>query len=340
MRRKILASFLLLLALCLIIFAALFAFTPLGDQLFGNTTSFTLPTRTSSSPGKARTATPVSTPQPVLTAQGTNPTLTAKASYLMDMDTGNMLEDVNGEETLPMASTTKIMTALIAIQSGDINQTVTVPQDAIDRVGYQANGSTNGSSAFLQVGETIKLKDLLYGLLLPSGDDAAVAIADDLGGTQANFVQRMNLFAYRLHLFQTHYTNPDGLTLDNQTNPDHYTTAADLAHLAAYAMKIPFFAQIVSTPTYSANGHLWQTTNDLLLQGNKAYEQGAYYYTGTLGIKTGHTVEAGYCLVFAATRNGHRLLGVVLGSPNEDARDQDATALLNWGFALPMLPSA
>ncbi|MBO0795588.1 MAG: D-alanyl-D-alanine carboxypeptidase, partial [Ktedonobacteraceae bacterium] len=241
--------------------------------------------------------------------------------------TDHVLVDSNGEKPMPMASTTKIMTALIAMQTGNLNQVITVKQDAIDRVG------TIGSNAGLVVGEKLTLKDLLYGLLIPSGDDASVAIADALAGSPARFAERMNLFAERLHLYQTHYTNVDGLTADFQTNPDHYTTAADLVRLSSYAMHNKLFAEIVKTKTYSLPRtdqhppHTWTTTNDLISA-----------YNGTLGIKTGHTWEAGYCLVFAAEHNGHHLIGAILNSPTAEARVADAEALLKWGFALPMRP--
>lgn len=328
-RRRIVASALLVVALALFILASVLLFLP-GRQATLRPT----PTAVAVTPTPSPTPTPTPTPVPILTVQGPPPTVSATASYLLDMDTGHMLEDSNGEKPLPMASTTKIMTALIAIQTANPDQVLTVGQDAIDRVGYTSNGGSEGSSAYLQVGEQLKLKDLLYALLLPSGDDAAVVIADGLGGTSDNFVQRMNLFANRLHLYQTHYVNPDGLTPDDQ-NDEHYTTAADLTRLARYAMHVPLFAQIVQTPTYTLaagaqnHSHIWKTTNTLLTT-----------YAGMVGIKTGHTDAAGWCLVFAATRNGHHLLGTVLGEPDELQRDQDVQTLLNWGFALPLLPPA
>ncbi len=222
-----------------------------------------------------------------------------------------------------MASTTKIMTALIAIQTADLQQLVPIKQDAYDRVHIDG-----GSGANLIVGDQLSLKDLLYGLLLPSGDDAAIAIADALGGQDA-FVGRMNLFAYRLHLYQTHYTTSDGLTNDET----HYSTAYDLTQLAQYALHIPLFAQIVQTPEYTLaataqhHSYDWKTTNTLLTT-----------YAGTIGVKTGHTDAAGWCMVFAARHAGHELIGAILDSPSETQRDQDTTTLLNWGFSLPLLP--
>ncbi len=325
MLRRTLALLLIVVALAILILTPIIAFTPVGDSL---SNSLGLVTPTPSPTPIPFVPTPAPSPSPVLTVKGAPPTLTSSTAYLEDMDTGNALVNINGEKTLPMASITKVMTAVIAIQTGNLNQDVTIQQDAINEVTLH-----NGSSASLHVGDVVSLKGLLYGLMLPSGDDAAIAIADGLAGSPSKFVRRMNLFAHRLHLYQTHYTNPDGLTPDNETNPNHYTTAADLVHLAQYAMSLPLFAQIVQTPTYTlaATGrhyrYTWKTTNDLL--GT---------YTGMTGIKTGHTVEAGYCLLFAATKTGHHLIGVVLHSDTSQGRFDDAKALLNWGFNLPVLP--
>ena len=323
MGRRILVIVLLLLAITIATVTPVLAFTPFGVHILV-TAGIVAPTPTPTPTPIPPTPTP--TPEPVLTARGTPPTLSATASYLVDMDTDHILADVNGEEPLPMASTTKIMTALIAIRTGDLNQLITVKQDAIDETLLH-----DGSNAGLVVGEQLTLKDLLYALMVPSGDDAAIAIADALAGTTDNFVQRMNLFAYRLRLFQTHYADPDGLNWRN--SPDHYTTASDLSRLAQYAMSIPLFTEIVQTQSYSIgataqhHAHTWKTTNTLLAT-----------YTGMLGIKTGHTDAAGYCLVFAAARNGHHLIGTVLHSPSDVQRDKDVSTLLDWGFALPLLP--
>ncbi len=324
MKQHISAIILLVLACILILMAFVLMLTP------GNRTPTVarvvapIPTTPTATPP------PSPTPTPVLTVTGPAPTLSAGASYLVDMHDGDVLESVNGETPMPMASTTKIMTALIAIQTGNLNQLIIVHQDAINRVGYSSDGSV-GSSAYLEVGEQLTLKDLLYAMLLPSGDDAATAIADGLAGSSTAFVQRMNLFARRLDLFQTHYINPDGLSITDQENAEHYTTAANLVTLAAYAMNIPLFAQIVGTATYSIPAtahnvaHTWTNTDPLL-----------GVYAGALGIKTGYTDAAGWCLVFAAKHNGQYLLGVVLDTPSETARGQAATTLLNWGFSLPL----
>jgi serine-type D-Ala-D-Ala carboxypeptidase (penicillin-binding protein 5/6) len=321
MKRHV-AAIMLALAVILGIMIPVLAFTPVGASV---SALMAPPTATPSPTPVLPTPTPLPTPKPVLTVQGTPPAVSATASYLIDMDTGHILENVNGYKPLPMASTTKIMTALIAIESGQLDQPVTVTQEELAQVPADA------SSANLVAGETLPLKDLLYALMLPSGDDAALVIADALGGTTDNFVLRMNLFAQRLRLFQTHYTNPHGLNL--ASDQYHYTSASDLARLAEYAMRIPLFEQIVHTQEYKLaatqqhRAHDWITTNSLLTS-----------YQGLLGIKTGHTDAAGWCLVFAATRKGHHLLGVVLDDPTQQLRDQDAATLLNWGFALPVRP--
>src|SRR5947209_3185558 len=320
MGRRILAIILLVLAISIAILTPVLAFTPVGNSLFNNFAS-TSPTNTPLPTPFTPTHRPK--PTPVLTVVGSPPTLHVKASYRLDADTGHTLDDFNGEIPLPMASTTKIMTAIIAIQTGNLNQLITIHQDAIDEV--KNNG---GSSAQLVVGDQVRLKDLLYGLMLPSGDDAAVAIADSMSGSVDNFVQVMNIFAYRLHLFQTHYSNADGLPA-----PGHYTTAYDLVRLSQYTMKNNIFAQIVKTGYYnlaassSHHAYKWTNTNDLLGTNQKKIPA----YPGTTGIKTGHTDEAGYCLVFSATHSGHDLIGTVLFDTDTDPvlRFRDAKTLLN-----------
>jgi serine-type D-Ala-D-Ala carboxypeptidase (penicillin-binding protein 5/6) len=325
MIRRTIAIALLFISITTIILVPIFTFTPIGRSLFGGSTSTPTPTFIPITP----TATPK--PIPILTAKGTPPAITASESILLDTDTSHILYESNGEKPVPMASTTKIMTALIAIQAGDLNSLVTIHQDAVNEVILNA-----GSSANLRAGDKLTLRDLLYGLMLPSGDDAAISIADSVGGSTSNFVNMMNLFAYRLHLFQTHYINPDGLTYydaNRQPIPGHYTTPYDLVRLASYAMTVPLFAQIVHTQHFSLpatpthHSYTWNNTNLMLTT-----------YRGATGIKTGFTIEAGECLVFSATRSGHHLIGVVFHSIDATHRFSDAKTLLDWGFALPLLP--
>jgi serine-type D-Ala-D-Ala carboxypeptidase (penicillin-binding protein 5/6) len=326
-RRKTLAISLLIIAIVLIIGVPIWLLTPLGADVLN------LGQSDLNGPSLAPLAfTPISRSksQAVLTVEGMPGQVNASEAILMDADTGNLLYEKDAEDPVPMASTTKIMTALIAIQSGKLDQMVTIGQDASDEV-----TQNNGSSAQLVVGDRITLQDLLYGLMLPSGDDAAVAIADRVAGSAQNFVTIMNVEARKLNLYQTRFFDVDGLPpTDNQGNPIngvHYSTAYDLVRLARYAMRLPLFAQIVQTKTYnlSASGthhtYKWTSTNKLL-----------GVYSGILGIKTGTTPEAGECLVFAAKRNGHTLIGVVLHATTDADRFNDAQTLLNWGFALPI----
>lgn len=328
MIRRTVAIALLFISISTIIVVPILTLTPMGKRLFDTSNQGS---STITPPFTSITPTPTQKPTPILTARGKPPAITASEAILLDNDTGRILDDLNGESPVPMASTTKIMTALIAIQAADLNKIVTIQQDAFDEVHIH-----NGSSAELQVGDRLTLKDLLYALMIPSGDDAAIAIADAVSGSTANFVNIMNLFAYRLRLFQTHYINPDGLTYydaNGQPLQGHYTTAYDLVRLADYAMAIPLFAQIVRTQHYQLpatsthHRYSWDNTNTLLTT-----------YAGATGIKTGFTAEAGGCLVFSATRAGHHLIGVVLHSIDDIHRFSDARILLNWGFSLPLLP--
>lgn len=323
--RRLIGLILLLVAICLLIAAPIVAFTPLGTHIFDDSATPTLPPLTV----PPFTPVPTQKPVPVLTIKGSPPPITANEAILVDNDTGHILYELNAEHPQPMASTTKIMTAVIAMQTANLNTLVPVHQDAINEV-----TANHGSNAQLVVGDRLSLQDMLYGLMLPSGDDAAIAIADALGGSTSNFVNMMNLYAYRLHLFQTHYINPDGLTYyygNNIPIPGHFTTAYDLVRLARYAMSIPLFAKIVATKHYTVaassthHAYSWDNTNTLLNT-----------YSGMTGIKTGFTLEAGACLVFSATRNGHHLIGVVLHSIDENHRFTDAESLLNWGFSLPV----
>src|SRR5712671_1024058 len=196
MIRRTIAIALLFISISTIILVPIFTFTPIGKHLFDGSTSTPTPTLIPFTP------TPTPKPTPILTVKGKPPAITASEAILLDADTGHILDDLHGEHPVPMASTTKIMTALIAIRAADLNELITIHQDALNEVNLN-----HGSTAQLTPGDQIPLQDLLYGLLLPSGDDAAIAIADAVGGSTGNFVNLMNLFAYRLHLYQTHYIN-------------------------------------------------------------------------------------------------------------------------------------
>ena len=248
------------------------------------------------------------------------PKIGARSAFLMNAMTGEVYLSVNADTPVAMASTTKIMTAMAAIQfSPSLDLPVKVGADAVAM-------NTNGNSvAFLKEGDTITLREALYALLLPSGDDAAVAIADAVAGSQARFVGLMNLEAALLGMRHTRYVNVHGLDEDG-----HYSTARDLTLLADYAMANPDFRAVVSTPHYELKAtalhrdYTWDTTNNLLTKND--------HYDGIEGVKTGHTEDAGYCLVFEAAHTDRRLVGVVLGEKTDAGRFTDATALLDWGF--------
>jgi len=318
MIRPLLLGAALLLVIELVILTPLLAFTPAGGRFFQ---SF------------APTPTPTHATTLSLTSIGTPPTVQAQAVYLIDADTGHPLDSVQSAQHLPIASTTKIMTAILTIETANLDQVVTIKQDAIDEV-----NNFQGSSAGLVVGDQIRLRDLLYGLMLPSGDDAAIAIADAVGGTSANFVQMMNQFAQRIGMKQTHYINPDGLTYTTaggQPDPTEYSSAADLVRLTQHALKNPIFAQLVQLqhyvlfPTDQHHKYVWDGINSLLST-----------YPGATGVKTGYTPEAGYCLVFSATNGKHHLIGALLNESDDNQRFVDARALLDWGFSLPQAPIA
>lgn len=230
--------------------------------------------------------------------------LSARAAVVIDADTGEVLFSQNADEQLPMASTTKIMTALVALGEGDLDRTYTVKK---------AYTQVEGTSMYLQEGETLTIRDTLYGLMLESGNDAAVAIAGECGGWDA-FVQKMNDKAASLGLTNTHFENPNGLPADN-----HYTTAHELAIITAEALRDPVFRQIVSTKTYTVGQRTFSNHNRLLSM-----------YEDAIGVKTGYTKAAGRCLVSAAERNGRTLVAVTLNDPDDW---NDHVALLEQCFA-------
>lgn len=232
----------------------------------------------------------------------------ACSAILIEAETGKVLYAENAHERLPMASTTKIMTGLLALEHGDINDIVTVDASAY---------GVEGSSIYLHLEEEISLKDLLYGLMLSSGNDAAVAIAVHIGGGTQTFAEMMNKKAKELGAYNTNFVTPNGLH-----DCEHYTTAYDLARIAAAAMKNEVFRQIVSTEYHRAE--TGETARTFKNKNRILWE-----YAGGTGVKTGYTKTAGRCLVFSAERDGMELIGVVLNCPN---MFEDATAMLDYGF--------
>ena len=254
----------------------------------------------------------LSTSPIILANASSSPSLSAKSAVLIDADSGAVLFEKNADERLSMASTTKIMTALVAIESCDITKEVSIPREAV---------GVEGSSIYLYEGEKLTLQDLLYAMLLESANDAATAIAIEVGGSVENFAEMMNKKASSLGLENTHFENPHGL--DGES---HYTTARELGKIASCAMGNETFCQIVSTykKTIPLNG---TEGVRLLINHNKLLKN----YDGAMGIKTGYTKKSGRCLVSCAERDGLRLIGVTLSAP-DDWRDHKA--LLDYGFSL------
>ncbi len=233
------------------------------------------------------------------------PIITAHCAIVMDVTTGKILYEKNAHQRAYPASTTKIMTLITALEESDIHDRVVVSDAA---------ANTEGSSLDLKAGENLKELDMLYGMMLVSGNDAAVAIAEHISGSQADFAKLMTAKANLLGAVDTQFANPNGLP-----DPNHYTTAYDLALIAAHGYTNPWFRRIIQTRTDSIPGHEVENTNKLLRQ-----------YKGANGVKTGWTESAGRCLVAGAKRNQVQLIAVVLNS--EDIWGE-AAALLDDGFA-------
>ena len=227
----------------------------------------------------------------------------ASAECVVEVSSRRVLHDVNAECPLPIASTTKIVTAAIVLEDCALSQSVTIPAQA---------AGVEGSSIYLKAGETYTVEELLYGLMLRSGNDAAVALALHHSGSVAAFAREMTRRAAFWGATDSRFANPHGL-------PDkrHRTTARDLAFIAAHAMENESFRTIVSTRYYAPRG--WENKNKMLAR-----------YEGASGIKTGFTTEAGRCLVTSAVRDGMTLVSVVLGCPDMYAR---STELLDAAFA-------
>ncbi|MBQ2686270.1 MAG: D-alanyl-D-alanine carboxypeptidase [Clostridia bacterium] len=236
--------------------------------------------------------------------------VSAKAYCLLDADLYEVIGERNSSVRLGMASTTKIMTALIAIESGKLDHTVEVDKRAV---------GTEGSSVYLADGERMTLRDLVYALMLASANDAAEAIAYYLCGSIDDFTRLMNEKAREMGLENTHFTNPHGLS-----DGEHYTTAKELAVLSAKALENEAFREIVSKRSYS---FLSDKTRRSIANHNRLLAS----YKGCIGVKTGFTKKDGRCLVSAAERDGKRLVAVTLSAPDDW---NDHKRLLDFGFSL------
>lgn len=229
----------------------------------------------------------------------------AASAILMDADSGRVLYERNADRKMLIASTTKILTALVAIEEGDLHDSVKVSREA---------AYTEGSAMYLTEGETLTLETLLYGVLLCSGNDAAVAVAQHVGGSVKGFVALMNEKARELGMEHSSFANPNGLD-DEQ----HYSTARDMAKLARAALENETLMRIASTRSVTIGGRTMTNHNKLL-----------HYVDGCLGLKTGYTKAAGRTLVSCAEKNGQRLIAVTLQDGNDWA---DHQALYEYGFS-------
>jgi len=236
------------------------------------------------------------------------PTLTAKSAIVIDVDSSVTLYQKDPNRRLAPASTTKIMTAVVALENYELSQEIVVK-----------NIDPTGSQMGLLPGEKVSIENFMYGLLLPSGNDAAFVLAEKFPGGERKFVEKMNAKAKELNMTNTNFTNVNGLEDDN-----HYSTSLDLARLSVYALKNPVFAKIVATPEITitdANGSQPQKLKNL----NKLLGS----VLGATGIKTGWTEDAGECLVASAKRNGHTIISVILHSND---RFGESEKLLKWAF--------
>lgn len=239
------------------------------------------------------------------------PSVSAQSAVLIEADSAEVAFSKSADFPLPMASTTKIMTALVALELADPATEITVGAESV---------GIEGSSIYLTEGETLTLEQLLYALLLESANDAATAIAIGLSGSVEAFAAEMNRKATSLGLRQTHFTNPHGLD-----HSEHFTTAYELALIARAAMQNPLFCQIVATRKTTVP-HAATGGSRLLVNHNKLLR----LYDGCIGVKTGFTKKSGRCLVSAAERDGVRLIAVTLHAP-DDWNDHEK--LLDYGFS-------
>ncbi len=242
------------------------------------------------------------------------PQVPVRGYVLMDYQSGNLLANAKGDERMEPASITKLMTGYViyrAIQSGKIhlNDPVTISEKA---------WRTGGSKMFVKLGSQVSVEDLLLGMVVQSGNDATVALAEHVAGSEETFVKLMNQEAERLGMTNSHFTNASGLP-----DPNHYMSAHDIATLARAVIRdFPEHYPRYSVRSFKYNNIEQQNRNRLLLTDPSVD-----------GVKTGHTESAGYCLVSSAKRNDTRLIGVVLGAQKEKERFQASQALLNYGFS-------
>lgn len=241
------------------------------------------------------------------------PQLAASSYIMMDAETGHILVSHNADERLPPASLTKLMTSYIA-EREIIEERMNLSDESLISVNAWRTG---GSRMFIQEGRNVSIEDLLRGIIIQSGNDASVAMAEHIAGSEDMFAQMMNVYAERMGLTNTNFTNATGLP-----DPDQYSSAADMAVLSRHiiydnARFYPLYAE--RSFTYN---NITQANRNTLLGRNPAVD----------GLKTGHTTEAGYCLVASAEQEGMRLITVVMGTSSDEARSQETQKLLTYGF--------
>jgi D-alanyl-D-alanine carboxypeptidase (penicillin-binding protein 5/6) len=241
------------------------------------------------------------------------PELAATAWILLDADTGRVLAERDADERLPPASLTKIMTSYVVAR--EIQRGTIAPLDPVP-ISVKA-WQTGGSRMFIREGTEVPLEDLIRGIVIQSGNDASVAVAEYVSGSESAFADLMNLYAEQLGMHDTQFMNATGLPDEN-----HYSTARDLARLSrALIRDVPEHYGVYSEKEFTWNG-IRQENRNKLLQRDRTVD----------GIKTGHTDAAGYCLVASALRGDMRLISVVLGTDSQAARERETQKLLSWGF--------
>ncbi len=276
-------------------------------------------------PAPAALPTPQAVPKPALPVPGAGsgptpppPSIDARSWVLMDYASGQILAGENADLRVAPASITKVMTSYVVsaeLAHGKIH--LTDPVNISEHAWRAGGAGTDGSTSFLQLNSKVPLKDLLYGMIIQSGNDAAIALAEHVAGSEGTFADLMNQYAARLGLTGTHYVDASGLP-----NPDHYTTARDVAVLSrALIHDFPEDYKIYALKEFEWNGIKQHNRNTLLWRDDTVD-----------GIKTGHTSEAGYCLATSARRGDQRLIAVVMGAGSEKQRANDNQALLNYGF--------
>lgn len=249
---------------------------------------------------------PVITSEKVIASKKA-PTVNALAAVVIEVSSGRILYSKNAAVRRSIASTTKIMTAIVALENGNLEDEVQISKRA---------AGIRGSTLGMRTGQKFTLRELLYAMLMISANDAAIAVAEHIGGTVEGFAAMMNKKAESLGAADSHFVTPHGLDTDNQ-----YSTAYDVAIITKYALKNPVFAEIVCTTNSQIPGYGLYNTNELL---------GAY--PGVDGVKTGYTGKAGRCLVSTAQKDGMRIVAVVLGSPTRNARATASMDLLDYAY--------